>query len=166
MNIKRYRFIAAFVNILLIFLVFVLRYSEIATLQIGEAVPMLLLPIVIAISIFFGENASILYGIFAGFLADCAAADTYCFNTLFMVISATLCNLFMSRFLNRNLKAAVCLSAGVSFGYFFLKYLVFFVFKGISVHYDYFILYLIPSVVYTAVWIIPLYFLEKKLSHA
>ena len=164
MNIKRKGLIAVFINILLIFIVFLLRYSGIATFRLGQAVPMLLIPIVIAISMFFGENVTILYGLFAGFLTDCAAADSYCFNTIFMLVAATLCNLFMNRFLNRNLKAAVCLSAGVSFGYFFLKYLIGFVFKGIPVDYDYFVFYLIPSVVYTAVWIIPLYFLEKKLS--
>jgi len=51
----------------------------------------------------------------------------------------------------------------VSLGYFFLKYLIFFVFRSVAVNYDYFMLYLIPSVVYTAVFIIPFYFLEKKL---
>ena len=166
MNAKRKGFIAAFVNILLIFTIFLLRYSAGVTLKIGGAVPMLLIPVIISVSIFFGENAAILYGLFAGFLTDAVTSDSYCFCTVFMVITAVVCNLLMNRFLNRNLKAAVCLSVCVSFGYFFLRFLVSFVFMGVSVNYDYFIFYLIPSVVYTSVWIIPLYFLEKKLSHA
>ncbi len=164
MDAKRKSFIAALLNIVLIFALFLLRFCGIATFQIGRATPMILIPVIISLSIFCGENASLLYAIFAGFLMDCAAGDTYCFNTVFMVIAATVCNLLSNRFLNRNLKAAVCLSATVSFGYFFLKYLVSFVFRGIPVHYDYFILYLIPSVVYTAVWIIPFYFLQKLLN--
>lgn len=163
MDIKRRRFIAAFINTLLLLLAFLLRYSG-ATLSIGNATPVLLLPITVSVSIFFGGNASLLSGIFAGVLMDSAAADTSCFNTVFFVLAATAGSMLSSRFLNRNLKAAVCLSVGVSFAYFFIKYLVFFAFRGVAVNYDYFILYLIPSVVYTAVWIIPFYFLQKKLS--
>ncbi len=165
MEIKRRRFIAAFVNAIIIFAVFLLRFSDIATLQIGYAIPILLIPIVISVSIFFGENATLLSALLAGLLMDCAAADTSCFNTVFFVLGSTACGVMANRFLNRNLKAAVCLSLGLSFAYFVLKYLIFFVFGGIAVNYDYFVLNLIPSAVYTALWIIPFYFLQKKLSN-
>lgn len=165
MELKRRRFVAAFINTIIIFAVFLLRFCGIATLQIGDAVPLLLIPIVISVSIFFGENAALMSALFAGLLMDCAAADTSCFNTVFFVLGATACGVMANRFLNRNLKAAICLSLGLSFIYFILKYIIFFVFSGIAVNYDYFILYLIPSAVYTALWIIPFYFLQKKLSN-
>ncbi len=164
MDIKRRRFIAAFINAIIIFAVFLLRFSGIATLQIGEAVPIILIPIVISVSMFYGENAGLISALFAGLLMDSVASDTSCFNTLFFVLGATVCGVMANRFLNRNLKAAICLSIGLSFIYYFLKYLIFFVFNGISVNYDYFVLNLIPSAVYTALWIIPFYFLQKKLS--
>ncbi len=159
-------FIAVLVNILLIFTVFVLRYSCGVTLGIGQAVPIILIPLVLSCAIFYGENAAMLAGFFAGVLMDGAAAGGSWFNTLFLTLGCLICGFLSSRVLNRNFKAAICLSVGFSFGYFFIKYLVFFVFGGIAVNYDYFISDLIPSALYTSVWLIPFYFLQKKLSDA
>ena len=165
MNVKYKSFVSVFVNTLLIFFVAILRYSSLATFKLGDAVPLVLLPVIIAIAMFFGDNASILSALFAGVLMDSMSADSSWFNTIFFVITAAVCNFLCSRFLNKNLKAALSLTAIVSLIYFFLKYLIFFVFAGITVNYDYFVLHLIPSVVYTAVFIIPFYFLEKKLAN-
>ena len=164
MNVKYKRFVAVFINALLIFLLALFRYSGVATFRLGEAVPIVLLPVIIAISMYFGDNATILAALFAGVLMDSMSADSSWYNTVFFVIAAAVCNFLSSRFLNRNLKAAAYITLIVSLFYFFLKYLIFFVFGGISVNYDYFLLYLIPSVVYTAAFIVPFYFLEKKLS--
>ncbi|MBE6781350.1 MAG: rod shape-determining protein MreD [Ruminococcaceae bacterium] len=164
MNIKRKRFIAAFVNILLLAAAFMLRYSGVAVFNIGQAVPLILLPAALSISIFYSENIGLLTGFLTGVFIDSVSSDSSCFNTLFFTIGCAVCSVLSSRFLNRNLKAALCLSAGMSFLYFMLKYIIYFVFFGVSVNYDYFILYLIPSAVYTAVWVFPFYFLNKKLS--
>lgn len=164
MNIKRKRFIAAFVNILLLISAFMLRYSGVAALNIGQAVPLILLPLALSISIFYSENLALLTGFFTGAFIDSVSSDSSCFNTIFLTVGCAVCFVLSSRFLNRNLKAALCLSAGMSFLYFMLKYIIFFVFSGVSVNYDYFVLYLIPSAVYTAVWIFPFYFINKKLS--
>lgn len=163
MNTKRLRFISAFVNVMLICTVIALRYSGVLTFQIGNAIPVVVLPIIIAIALFSSNTASLLYALLAGILMDSMSSDSSCFNTLFLVVTATACNLLINRLLNRNIKAAVYLSAVISLIYFFLKYLIFFAFRSISVNYDYFMLYLIPSVLYTAIFIIPFYFLEKKL---
>ncbi len=164
MKVKYKQFVAATVNILIILLLTVFRYSSLATFKIGEAVPIVLLPAVIAVSMFFGDNASLLAALLTGFLMDSMSADSSWYNTVFFVLAAAVCNFLSSRFLNRNLKAAAYITVIVSLVYFFLKYLIFFVFGGISVNYDYFLLYLIPSVVYTSAFIVPFYFLEKKLS--
>lgn len=164
MNTKRLRFISVFINVVLICLLTALRYSGVLTFKIGNAVPVIVLPVIIAISLFSGNTASLLYALLAGILMDSMASDSSCFNTLFFVITATASNMLISRFLNRNIKAAIYLSAIISLVYFFLKYLIFFAFNSISVNYDYFMLYLIPSVLYTAIFIVPFYFLEKKIS--
>ena len=165
MKIKLKTIISVAVNISIIFLLVVFRYSGIASFRLGEAVPMVLLPVIIAISMFFGDNASILSALLAGVLLDSMSADSSWFNTIFFVLAAAVCNFLCNRFLNRNLKAALTLTAIVSLIYFFLKYLIFFTFAGVTVNYDYFVLYLLPSVVYTALFIIPFYFLERKLAN-
>lgn len=165
MKTKGMRFISAFINIFLICTLTALRYSGVATFKIGAAVPIIVLPLVVSVAMFFSINASFLAALFAGILTDSLSSDTSCFNTLFFVVAVAVCNILVNRYLNRNIKAAVCLSSVVSLSYFFLKYLIFFAFRSFSVNYDYFMLYLIPSVVYTAVFIIPFYFLEKKLAN-
>jgi rod shape-determining protein MreD len=164
MEIKRKRFISAFINGLLIFAVFILRYSGLATLKIGEATPILLIPLILSITIFYSDNIAFVSAILAGLLMDSCAANTSLYNTVFFTVAAAICSVLSNHVLNRNLKAAACLSVGLSFGYFILYYLIFFIFAGKPVDYDYFILHLIPSAVYTSVWIIPFYFLQKKLS--
>ncbi len=156
--------VAVISNLLLILSVFVLRYSCSLTLSIGQAVPVLLIPLVLSCAIFYGENVAMLAGFFAGVLMDSVAATPSWFNTLFLTIGGLICAVLSSRVLNRNFKAAICLSVGISFGYFFIKYLIFFVFEGIVVNYDYFVLDLIPSALYTSLWLIPFYFMQKKLS--
>ena len=113
---------------------------------------------------YFGDNATILAALFAGVLMDSMSADSSWFNTVFFALAAAVCNFLCSSFLNKNLKSALSLTAIVSLIYFFIRYLIFFAFSEVSVNYDYFVLYFIPSVVYTAVFIIPFYFLEKKLA--
>ncbi len=164
MNNKKKRFISAFVNILLIFIVFILRYSGVATLKIGGAVPNLLIPLSLSIALFYSEAVGAWSGLCIGILIDSVSAENSFFSTLYFFIGVSLCSVMTARLLNRNFKSAACLSLGMSFGYFFLKYLISFPFKGISVNYDYFVLTLIPSAVYTAVWILPFYFLQKKLT--
>lgn len=164
MNDKKRRFVCAFVNIILIFVIFILRYSGLCTLKIGEAVPNLLMPLALSIAVFYSNTAYLSAGLFIGILMDSAATEASFFNTVYFVVGCSVCSVLATRLLNRNLKAAICLSLGMSFCYFFLRYLVFFAFKGIAVNYEYFVVYLIPSVVYTAVWFIPFYFLQKKLT--
>lgn len=162
MNKKRKLFTQIFVNTLLLLMLFFMHYGRI-TLAVGKAIPVILIPLSLSVAICYNENAGLIMSLATGALMDSASAESSLFNTLFLVIGCTVCSVLSSRVLNRNIKAAACLSFGLSFGYFFAKYLIFFSFSGIAATSDYFITYLIPSAVYTALWIIPLYFLQKKL---
>lgn len=161
MKNRRARFIAAFVNTLLIIGFFLLRYTGLAVFRIGGAVPIVLIPLLLSIIVFYDENAGLLSSLLTGILMDTAASESSVFNTLFFVIAGTACFLLATRYLNRNLKASICLSLGLSFGYFFIKHLIFVAFRGIGVNYDYFLIYLIPSAFYTALLFIPFYFFQK-----
>ena len=156
--------VAFLVNALLIFILFILRYSCGLTFGIGNAIPVILIPLVLSCAIFYGENVAMLAGFFTGALMDGSTSNGSWFNTLFLTLGCLICAFLSARVLNRNIKAAICLSVGLSFGYFFIKYLIFFVFAGVAVNYDYFVLDLIPSALYTSLWLIPFYFLQKKLS--
>lgn len=163
MNKRKAFFISLLTNCLIGAIIFLARYSWGITLALGQAVPILLIPLAVSIAIFFGEGVGLAAGLFIGIFMDSAASDATCFNTLFLSIGCVACGVMAFRFLNRNLKAAICLSAGMSFAYYLLRYVIFYAFRGIEVTYEYFVVNLIPSAVYTALWLIPFYFLEKKL---
>lgn len=164
MNKSRLRYLAFFINIVLIILLFVLRYSGLATLGIGQAVPVTLIPFVVAISLFYGEWYGAAAGFFAGALMDSVTTASSCFNTLTVMLIGLICGILSSYFLNKNLSAAACVSLGASFAYLFARLLFFYSFRGIETGSEYFSLYFVPTVFYTALFILPFYFLEKKLK--
>lgn len=153
------------VNVVTLFLLFVLRYSGLLVLNIGQAVPVTLIPFVAAIAFFFGEWVGFAVGFAAGTLMDSAVVGAACFNTLTLMAVGLICGLLSTYYLNKNFKTTLCLSFGSTVFYFLLRYFVFFLIKGIPVGGQALFTYAIPSIVYTTVLIIPFYFLEKALKN-
>ena len=164
MKKNRGKYLAVLINSVLIIFLFILRYSGLATLAIGNAVPITLLPIVVAIALFYGEWFGATAGLFAGALMDSSMSGSSCFNTLTVMLLGLVCGILSSYYMNKNIRSAASLSLGSAFVYLFLRQTFFYSFKGITVGADYYSTYFIPTVFYTAVFIIPFYFLEKKLK--
>ncbi len=164
MEKSRFGILAFFINLFIIIFLFVLRYSGLVTLAIGQAVPITLIPFVAAVALCYGEWYGAAAGFFAGALMDSVTTASSCFNSLTVMLIGLVCGLLSSYYLNKNLYAAACVSLGASFTYLFARLLFFYSFKGISIGADYYSLYFIPTVFYTALFIIPFYFLEKKLK--
>ncbi len=158
------KWLAFFINVILILFLFVLRYSGLATLAIGRAIPVTLVPFVTAVSLFYGEWKGAATGFFAGALMDGVMNGSSCFNTIALMLIGVIAGCLSSYYLNKNIRSALCLSLGASFVYLFARLLFFYTFKGISVNMDYFAAYFIPTVFYTALFIIPFFFLEKALK--
>ena len=164
MEKSRLRYLAFFINSVLLILLFVLRYSGLATLAIGQAVPITLIPFVAAIALFYGEWYGAAAGFVAGALMDSVMTGSSCFNTLTVMLLGLICGILSTYYLNKNIQAAACVSLGASFLYLFTRLIFFYSFKGISPGAEYYGSYFIPTIFYTALFIIPFYFLEKKLK--
>ena len=158
------RLIVFAINAVLLIFLFVIRYSGLATLAIGQAVPITLIPFVVAVSLFWGEWIGATAGFIAGALMDGSMIGSSCFNTLTLMLIGLICGVLSSYYMNKNIRSAACLSLGASFLYLFARLAFFYSFKGISVGTEYYSNYFIPTVFYTAVFILPFYFLEKKLK--
>ena len=162
---KNYRkAIAFFVNAMLLITLFVLRYSGLITLTIGQATPITLIPFVVAIALFWGEWLGASAGFFAGALMDSAVNGSSCFNTLTLMLLGLICGVLSSYYVNKNIRSAACLSLGASFVYLFARLTFFYSFNSVATGSEYYSNYFIPTVFYTAVFILPFYFLEKKLK--
>ena len=163
MTDKRQPALVNLINFSLIGLIFIFRYSGLFVLNIGEATSIMLIPLVVAISIFFGEFNGFIAGLVSGILLDTQVVGSSCFNLFALMLLGLLSGLFSTYLLNKNLKSAICLCLGAAFLYFLSRYLVLFAFKGSPLNFSYFSSYLIPSVIYTSIFIVPFYYLERYL---
>ncbi len=141
-----------------LFIIFILQYSGLATLSLGRATAMLIVPGVVLCAMFMGETGGTVTGLIFGVCLDCVMARSVCFNALFLMAAGCLCGLLGRYVMNRNFWSAVVLCGGVNFLYFLIKWLVFtaFTISGAGL-----ILwrYVVPSFVYTLCLSLPLYFL-------
>ncbi len=142
-------------------LAFFCRYTELVAIKVGDASSFMLLPLVVAVAIFYGEITAMFFGLGFGFLADTVASSSYCFNTLFLCFAGLIAGVLSEYVFNRNLQAAAALSVIAAFVYFGLKWVFFFLFPDVQGKIYFLLQYSLPSAFYTSVLIIPIYFAEK-----
>ena len=158
---KRYPWIKI-ITFLLFFFSFIIHYTDIIDIGIKNAEPLIILPLLTAFSIFNGVGVSAAVGLTVGIFMDSSASGAVCFNAAVLMISAAMISVLSERLFNRNIRSAVLLCLLTSLFYFLLRWICFYAF-GVS-HEDsltYLLSYAFPSVLYTAVFIFPFYFLYK-----
>lgn len=155
---------AAVISFFLFALLFLLHYSDVISISIKTATPIILLPLLCAFSIFSTPAAAAATGLVLGVCMDSAASGTLCFNAIVLMLSAALVSASSSRLFNRNLPSAVLLSFLLTLFYFILRWLIFYAFTvSAQDNLTYLLHYAFPSVIYTNVFIFPFYFLYRKL---
>lgn len=162
---KKYSVKAAVISFLLFFFLFLLHYSDVISISIKTATPIILLPLLCAFSVFSSPAVSAVTGLALGICMDSAASGTLCFNAVVLMLSAMLVSAVSSRLFNRNLRSAAVLSFLLTLVYFVLRWVIFYAFTaGAQDNLTYLLHYAFPSVIYTNVFIFPFYFLYKKLG--
>lgn len=163
-NNNKKRFTVTYVNILLILFLYILRASGLLLLKIGDTSPFILLPLVVSISLFFGEWSGASAGFLVGLLMDSTTLGSSVFSCLSVMLIGLICGVAANFYLNKNIKSALALSVCASLAYYLCKFLFLSVLARKGVDGQYFTSFLLPSVAYTSVFIIPFYFLQKKLK--
>lgn len=135
------------------FVFYILTYTDILRLSIGNAAPQLLVSAVVAVAFFYGEWTGFIVGMVAGIFADAVAASTVCFNMITLMLIGLTVGLLINRYLNQNIFSAIILCAAANLIYFFAYWLIFFVFKSYQGSWQYFLYYSLPSAVYSTVFI-------------
>lgn len=142
-------------------IVFLFHYTGAVTLKIGNASPMLFLPLVVAVGMYYGEVTGLIYGLFTGFLIDSTASGTYCFNTVFFCFAGFAVGVAVILLFNSNFPAAVTLNVIVCFLYFAIKWVIFYFIPDVQGKIYFLFRYLLPSAFYSSLFIIPIFFAEK-----
>lgn len=150
------------ISFLLFFFAFILHYTDIIDISIKNAQPLIILPLLTAFSMFNGVGVSAAVGLTVGIFMDSSASGTVCFNAAVLMISAAMASVLSERLFNRNIRSAVLLCVLTSLFYYLLRWACFYAF-GVSPQdsLTYLLSYAFPSILYTAVFIFPFYFLYK-----
>ena len=146
------------------FVFFIITYTDVLKINIGNAAPQLLIPAVVAVAYFYGEWTGFAVGMVAGALADAFAANTVCFNMIALMLIGFLVGLVINRYFNQNIYSALILSLISSFAYFFSLWLIYYAFAGVVGAWQYFICYSLPSMVYSALFILITYLPGRYLN--
>ncbi len=146
------------------FFLFLLDSTSILTLKIGNAHPILLIPLLVATAMAAREWIGLIFGACFGILLDTVGAETLCFNMIMLTLIGCICGLLCSYYVNDNIYAAVTLSFFSNLFYFVLRWFFFYVCAGRDEVFSYLWRYCLPSVFYNTLYIIPFYLLIKHIS--
>lgn len=151
------------IEIVIASFVYLFHYTGLIDITIKGASPVILLPITVAVAMFYSELTGLLFGLCCGFAMDAVAASTSVFNTLAFMFIGYITGLLAKRIFNRNLPAAISLTLFSEIGYFGVKWLLVSIIPDVQGKVYHLLWNLTPCAVYTLLFIIPLYFLEKRL---
>ena len=150
-------------NALLAFVLLLFHYSG-ASIAISTANPIAVLALLVAIIMYASEVAGVLTGMLLGIILDSVTSTPIGFNTVTLTVISFAAALISHYLFNRNLKAALALCLLFSFAYFFARWIVGFAFTGDTADsFLYLIRYAVPSAIYTTVFIVPFFYLEKRI---
>ncbi len=161
MNNKKHPFIFIF-NVIIFFVLILIHYTDKTAINISGISPVSILPLLTAFSMFHSPLASALTGLFAGIFMDSCTIGSYCFNAIILLCLGTAISLAANNLFNKNILAAVVLSLITCFIYHVSQWLVFQTFgKAFNESLMYLLKYAAPSALFSAVFIIPFYFIYK-----
>ena len=151
------------VNFLLFVLALLIQYNDSFTMKIHSANPMLPLVVLVSFSMFASEMSSCFTGLIVGIFADSVSGMPVGFNTILFFIIGLAVSLMVRYLFNNNYRSAVMLCLICAGVYFLARWLIGFAFGGLQTSLGYLMRFAVPSIVYTCVFAIPLYYLQKFL---
>lgn len=151
-------------NILIFIVVLFFQTSEIFDISIKTATPMIPLSLIIGFAFFSSMRSAIIWGLISGIMIDSVAYKSYCFNAIAFMLIAVAVYLASNNLFNKNLKAALVLALICSVVYFVLLWILFYSKTSIDSSLGYLLKYALPSATYTAVLVIPFYFIYRYFS--
>ncbi len=164
MTPRRKHFKILTVNILLFALSILLRDTGLLNLEIYGISPLFSLALLVALGMFALELPSFFTGLIVGTLLDTVSSAPTGFNAICFMLIGLFVSLMSNHIFNKNISAAIALCLISSLFYFTLRWFVCDFFTlSIYENVRYLLRYVIPQSVYTSVFMLAFYFIEKKL---
>lgn len=153
-----------FINTLLFLFLLVIQYNGVFTIKIMNANPLLPLALLVCTCMFSSELTASISGLLVGIFMDGVAATPPGFNSILLFILGLAVSLVVRHFFNNNIFSAVALCFLCTLIYFLLRWAFCFAFwSSLTENLTYLLQTVFPSILYTAVFSIPFYCIEKAL---
>ena len=157
-------FILRIINALLFIIFIFIQYNGIFNLRLMSANPMLPLALLVACCMFASEFTSAFTGLAVGIFVDGVSSTASGFIAIIFMVIAVAVSLIAKHLFNNNVFAAFTLCLLCCIFYFTVRWIFCFAFSlSFTENLTYLMSCALPSAVYTAVLIIPMYFLQKFL---
>ena len=163
MKVKKQSLIFWGLNALAVLLAMIIQYNGTFTVRIGGANPMLPLCICLAFSMLSGEVTGVITSLFIGIVTDSAASTPAYFHTIVFMLFSLSVALTVRYVFNNNVRSAAVIGICDSLLYYLLRFLFCVPKNGAEDSVGYLMQYALPSVIYTSVLVIPIYFFYKWL---
>ncbi len=164
MRSRKDTFTLRFINALLFAALFLIQYNAAFSIKIFNISPLLPLSLLVAIGMFGSELTGAFTGLIIGIFTDAVANTPQGFNAVVFCALGLSAVLVVKHLFNNNIISAVSLCALCALLYFLLRWIFCYAFSlSFTENLTYFINTIIPSCVYTSIFIIPFYYLEKAL---
>ncbi|MBQ3058304.1 MAG: hypothetical protein IJD00_05080 [Clostridia bacterium] len=162
-NLKKV-LIATF-NVIIFFLISLLHYSDFLDIKIFGVGTTLLIPLLVAFSLWHSPLASAIAGVLSGMIMDSSAHGSYCFNAIVLLLLGTFVSVASSTLFNKNLPSAIVISLICSVIYYVSQWAIFHTFsEGVNNGLAFLLQISLPSAVLTALFIFPFYYLYKYIE--
>lgn len=152
------------INALFFTALFLIQYNAAFSVKIFNISPLLPLSLLVAIGMFCSELRGAFTGLVIGVLTDAVANTPPGFNAIVFCFLGLLAVLVTKHLFNNNIISAITLCVLCALLYFLLRWIFCYAFSlSFTENLTYIINTVIPSCVFTAIFIIPFYYLEKAL---
>ncbi|MBQ8533264.1 MAG: hypothetical protein IJ462_00340 [Clostridia bacterium] len=126
-----------------------------------DCYPVVLIPFIAAIALFEKEIAAGYFGLFAGMLLDLYSVNGGIFSTVTLCILAFLAGLIARHFFVENFYSALAVTTAIAFLHQTVYWMVYYLFRGKDGIFFAYYRQILPTVLYTVVFIVIFYPLVK-----
>lgn len=159
-NIYKLRIINTMFFAVLIFL----QYNSVFSFKIAQANPMLPLALLVTVCMFCSEVTAAISGLVVGIFMDTVASTPQGFNAVSLMFLGLTSALVIRYLFNNNVLSSVALCSLCTVVYYLLRWIFCLAFSAsLTENLTYLMQTAFPSVIYTAIFTVPFYYLERAL---
>ncbi len=164
MKSRKDTFTLRLINAILFVALFLIQYNAAFSIKIFNASPLLPLTLLVAICMFCSELTGAFSGLVIGIFTDAVANTPQGFNAIVFCFIGLGAVLVIKHLFNNNILSAITLCALCALCYFALRWVFCYAFSlSFNENLTFLIRTVIPECIFTAILIIPFYYLEKIL---